>query len=157
MVGCTTPAEQPAQNNQIDGGSDSEEVVPAPSVEISAEQKAALADGVAETSEYQEGFRRFQACLLEEGYELRDITEDQYGFINAGIPDAAVKSGLNEKCYEHQWKFLDIDWQMAHSDHSPSTEAMRSCLLAEGITPKENADDVTQQFKDAALSFDECG
>jgi hypothetical protein len=123
---------------------------------LSSEQQAGLSDGVADTSEYHEGFRRYQACLAAAGYELRDVVQDEYGFISAGIPDAAVESGVDDECYVLEWKYLSMWWQVANEDNSPTNRLLAACLKEMGIEPAETTGEMVEQFDEAGASPLDC-
>jgi hypothetical protein len=153
LAGCTQPT---ADGTPSPIGGEAPLPTPLPNEELSPEQVAALADGVAETAEYQEGFRRYQACLQAAGYELRDVSEDEYGFINAGIPDAAVQSGVDTECYVGEWKYVDMYWQLANEDNSPSTRFLKACLEELGIEPADTAREIIGQMEEAGISPEDC-
>lgn len=123
---------------------------------VSAEQAAELGDGEVTTDEYSAGFRRFEACLSAAGYQLRDVVVAPSGYISAGIPDAAVSSGVERECYALEWMQTDIIWQLAHPDDSPSNQFRRDCLIQNGIQPGETAEEIQLQWDEANLDPDNC-
>lgn len=84
---------------------------------MSDDQATAVADGVISSDEYESGFSRYRSCLEAEGYALvLDGKKNQsYQF---GIPAEAVDSGVDARCYEHEFREIDIIWQLAHQDTS---------------------------------------
>jgi hypothetical protein len=125
--------------------------------EMSAEQTAALADGVVEFAEYEEGFRRYRACLEAAGYELGSGPDgEEIGtmvdtHLEFSVPDAAVQSGEDERCYQSEYFQLDMNWQIAHADESLQTEHWRSCLTENGIAPAETSEEIWDQIVKAGL------
>lgn len=108
--------------------------------QVSAEQQAEMADGVVTSEEYHEAFRRFAACLADQGYELV-VHGEKYDLIEAGIPQAAVDAGVDEPCYEGEWKLVDMQWQLDHFDSSYTAEFAKQCLLAHDLeVPERFAD-----------------
>lgn len=84
---------------------------------MSDDQATAVADGVISSDEYESGFSRYRSCLAAEGYALvlNGKKNESYQF---GIPAEAVDSGVDQRCYEHEFREIDIIWQLAHQDTS---------------------------------------
>lgn len=120
--------------------------------QMSEQQAAAMADGLVELSEYEEGFRRFRACLQAEGYELEPgpggepIGTMVDTHLEFSIPDAAVQSGADQLCYQLEYAQLDMTWQLAHQDESLQTEKWRVCLTENGIAPAETSEEIWDQI-----------
>lgn len=140
MAGCAAPA-APSDPVRVEG--------------ISSEQQAALADGEVSEDEYQEGFRRFQACMSDAGYELL-VPEQQGIIIEYSIPQAGVDSGADAECYDREYRELDMMWQLAHQDSSPTAEVLRDCLVAHGIPPEDTVNEMVDQLEDAGIEQSEC-
>jgi hypothetical protein len=85
---------------------------PAP-VEASAEQSAALADGVVTEAEYREGFARYQRCMTEAGY-LVSVSDAPGPLISYTSSDAAVDSGVEGACYAAEFDSVDLAWQSSN-------------------------------------------
>jgi hypothetical protein len=122
---------------------------------MSDTQSSALADGVISADEYEEAFSRYRSCLEGAGYALvMQGTENQsYQF---GIPAEAVESGVDARCYEQEFRQVDILWQLSHQDTSDATEAMRECLRAVGIEPERDTEKVARQLAEAGISIENC-
>jgi hypothetical protein len=97
-----------------------------------------------------------QACLSAAGYELLDVTQDEYGFISAGIPDAAVQAGVDSDCYVLEWKYLDMYWQLANAINSPTYRLLAACLEENGIEPGETTSEIDGQLEEAGISISQC-
>ena len=121
----------------------------------SEEQTAALADDSVSSDEYEEGFRRYQACLADAGYDL--LLGDGTGYlVDYSVPDAAVTSGADEACYVREFQQVDISWQLAHVDESETTQFLKDCLAQRGITPGETREEVDKQLEANGLSASDC-
>jgi hypothetical protein len=156
LTGCSgTASDAPTPTSE--GGSASEPLpTPGAGEVLSTEQEVAISDGISDTAEYQEGFRRYQACLSAAGYELLDVTQDEYGFISAGIPDAAVQAGVDSDCYVLEWKYLDMYWQLANAINSPTYRLLAACLEENGIEPGETTSEIDGQLEEAGISISQC-
>ena len=126
---------------------------PIPSSSVA--QMEALADGVVTREEYVAGFDRFAACMAGAGYPL-DGGNRAAIIISASMPSAAVDDGTDRRCYEPEFMDIDIAWQGAHQDDSETTQFLRDCLTAHGITPAHPRTEVDQQLKDNGIDYDEC-
>lgn len=84
---------------------------------MSDDQATAVADGVISSDEYESGFSRYRSCLEAEGYALvlNGKENQSYQF---GIPAEAVDSGVDARCYEQEFREVDVIWQLAHQDTS---------------------------------------
>ena len=99
--------------------------------EPSAEQTAALADGVVTREEYLAGFDRFAACMSTAGFDVggnRDTEIIQYS-----LSDDAVRSGVEHQCYGAEFLELDRSWQIAH----PQRSEEQGAALIDGVTREE--------------------
>lgn len=84
-------------------------VPPAPS----AEQIAALADGVVTEAEYRAGFERYVKCMSDGGHpvDVIDTTQEVIRYVNSG---ASVETGVEGRCYASEFAQLDSGWQSAN-------------------------------------------
>lgn len=119
------------------------------------EQQTALMDAEVTEAEYLEGFDRFRACLSEAGYELRDV--QKIGKImSAGIPAEAVESGVEEDCYNTEYRFLDIIWQVNNYDPGPEIAMLNGCLEAGGFETGTELAEVKDLFDASGLDYMTC-
>jgi len=126
-----------------------------PKISTSAEQKAALADGKVDYDEYQAGWRRYVACDAKAGYTITQTGEVNQ-VISGQIPDAAVDSGVDKKCYEGEFKQIDMLWQTARIETSPAAAKFRECLSAKGETPEATYAGMVQQLQDLGIDPSTC-
>ena len=124
-------------------------------VERSVEQESALVDGDVTVDEYRAGFRRFEACIEAEGYMLGNVEVGDV-LIDYGVPDAAVQSGVDEKCYVKEYELVDTEWQLKNEDSSYTAEVVAQCLAEHGITPAETLAEKWDQLEAAGVEFEEC-
>ena len=84
-------------------------VPPAPS----AEQSAAMADGIVTKAEYRAGFDRYAECMTAGGHpvDVIDTTQTVIRYVNSG---ASVESGVEGRCYALEFALLDPAWQGAN-------------------------------------------
>lgn len=122
---------------------------------MSAEQVAAMDDGTVTQAEYEAAFRRYSACLAEEGYTVIEMGV-AYDLIDARIPAEAVTSGADEKCYQKEYAQVDAAWQDAHINTSYTAEVVRSCLVNAGVAPAATLLEMQEQLGEAGIAFDEC-
>ena len=126
-----------------------------PKISTSAQQKAALADGKVDYDEYQAGWRRYVACNAKAGYTITQTGEVNQ-VISGQIPDAAVDSGVDRKCYEGEFKQIDMIWQTARIETSPAAAKFRECLSAKGETPEATYAGMVQQLQDLGIDPSTC-
>jgi hypothetical protein len=122
---------------------------------LSIEQSAAISDGEVSADEYEAGFQRYRACLQEAGYELLINGEDN-DTIQYGVPDAAVTSGADERCYVGEFQEIDRMWQLAREDTSHSAQVLKDCLTANGITPEDTMEELIAQLQTANIPLESC-
>lgn len=139
LVGCAGPA----QSGTV------------PSESRSADQAAAIADGVVSADEYETGFARYRTCLEGQGHLLVIGAKENQSY-QFGIPAAAVDSGADARCYDGEFRQIDVLWQMAHQDTSAGTEAMRNCLREVGIEPEKKTEAVERQLLESGISPRNC-
>lgn len=75
--------------------------------EPSAQQSAALADGVVTDDEYRAGWDRYAACLLDAGFDIGRSPGN-----SPGVPVEAADSGVDMTCYVSEFEQLDMAWQL---------------------------------------------
>jgi hypothetical protein len=126
-----------------------------PPIGLSPRQTMALADGSVSISEYQESFARYEACMSDAGHPLANITRGEE-LIEYSVPDEAVQSGNDDRCYQREFAGVDEAWQIANEDDSFTTRLLQACLIGHGITPFESAVDVAEQAAAAGLTPDAC-
>lgn len=84
---------------------------PAPPPEPSAQQQAALSDGIVTQDEYRAAFARYSECMSSAGYPLVFVDESLTVIQYSNTADA-VGSGVEEQCYHSEFKQVDTDWQL---------------------------------------------
>jgi hypothetical protein len=90
-------------------------------------QRSALMDGEITRREYIDGFNAFESCMNEEGFQLTSEREVA-GIFEFSIPDAAVKSGVDQRCYLTHFMFVDATWQYENSEERVFIERVNRCL-----------------------------
>ena len=123
-----------------------------PSSEAQAE---AMADGIVTREEYVAGFDRYVACMAGAGYHV-DGGNRTATLISYSIVAAAVDDGTDQLCYDPEYKDIDMTWQIAHVDESETTQLLRDCLTAHGVTPAYPSAEVDQQLKDNGIDPRDC-
>jgi hypothetical protein len=98
----------------------------------SAEQLAAIEDGVVTRDEYVDGFRRYRACMEDLGIELVGGIESATVISPSYLPQGTVEE---ENCYEVEWREVDIPWQVENNDYGDQIADLVACLTAAGHTP----------------------
>jgi hypothetical protein len=86
--------------------------------EPSAEQAAALADGVVDEQEYLAGLNRYIDCVAQAGFTI-DVLDTGEPVARYVVPDAAVQDGADERCYAAEFRELDIEWQISQEQRAP--------------------------------------
>ena len=129
----------------------------APSIppEPSAEQAAALSDGVVTEAEYRAGFDRYQQCMTNAGHPLQFVN-DTGVIVEYSNSGAAVQSGVEGDCYALEFYQLDMNWQVANEYESNTNIALRACLEAAGLTPAGTASEVWEQIEENNIDPIEC-
>ncbi len=104
---------------------------------------------------YLSGFQRYSACLEAEGY--RPIVHDaDPPIVNYSVSEAAVSSGVDERCYIREFAPLDSAWQIANEDGSEWAETLRRCLAERGFNPAGSLAGMEEQRTMAGISPEEC-
>lgn len=132
---------------------------PTPSATGSAasdQQREALADGKVTWDEYKAGFDAYRGCLEKAGYELVSPHVDEFRLMDFGVPDAAVQSGVDDKCYRLHYSGVDDAWQIAHLDESETAQTVKSCLSAAGISPKKRYSDNLDLLEEHGIDVEKC-
>ncbi len=145
LAGC---AAQPVASNAAQGASEG-------SVSMSAAQVAALSDHKVTYAEYEAGWRRYIACDAKAGYVVRDLGESNEVHHGA-IPEAAVNSGVDAKCYGREFKQIDTVWQTSRENTSSVAQAYRECLVAAGVTPQASEGAMYAQLQKINVDPHQC-
>lgn len=136
-------------------GTPSRDTTPAASLTVSEDQKNALSDGVVTHDEYEAGYRRYVVCLSAAGFSVIDSGEKNQVH-EFGVPADAISSGDDDRCYTHEFKNLDVEWQISRENTSQNAKIMHDCLVRRGIVPKSTVAEMSQQLEENNLSFDQC-
>lgn len=134
LGGCTAstggPAD-PSSDGQEDKVSDGRK-------EPSAEQQAAIADGIVTREEYEQGFRAYQACMAAAGESIVVTNMDSTIIGYYGI---AGDSNVDLNCYIEHFDAIDAEWQMAHEDLTAKAGFLAQCLQDHGYEPSSEGPD----------------
>ncbi|WP_336921341.1 hypothetical protein [Aquipuribacter sp. SD81] len=126
---------------------------------ISEAQAAEIDDRVATEAENRAAYERYRQCLAAEGF---DVPEDPIlqsdGTFMGGVPDAAVRSGVDAECYDREWALTDTLFQTRpeFQDAPSRTRWMRECLEERGIAPRDTADGLAEQLREAGIRPADC-
>jgi hypothetical protein len=132
-------------------------VVAAPS----AEQVAAIEDGVVTRDEYEAGFLRFEACMEKIGISLiggvvsADVISYSY------MPQGTVEE---ENCYYAEYDQIDGAWQVENGDRKGDLDFLGTCLEKYGIDPdldpaekpSRQVESLESQVADAGIDLGTC-
>lgn len=124
-----------------------------PEVPKSAAQRAALADGEVTRAEYRAGFDRLVACMAARGAGLAavDTTET---VIDYSVMDRDLIA--YDDCYAAEFKQLDIEWQVAHSEQSDGARHLRQCLRRLDLPPGRSIAERIEILESAGYSIADC-
>lgn len=122
---------------------------------MSADQAAAIADGTVSREAYDDGFRRYQACLADAGYSLVDVREE-YQQIHFGVPAAAVESGADERCYDFEYRKIDEIWQLSIQDQSKTAIMFGQCLDDAGLDSSGTRADKLNRMREHGITIEQC-
>lgn len=119
------------------------------------QQEAAVDDRKVTEEEYTAGFRAYQACLADAGYEIFAIARPStvYDF---AIPEAAVTSGADEECYDANFIAVDYFWQTANPPVTEWDSLARECLADEGLPTDGNINELKQRMYDNDIDVNRC-
>jgi hypothetical protein len=78
--------------------------------QASAEQAAALADGIVDEAEYRAGLARYVACMADAGFTV-DVLDTDEPIARYVISHEAVQDGADERCYVSEFRDIDMLWQ----------------------------------------------
>ena len=122
---------------------------------MSADQKAALADKKVTYDEYLAGWNRYVACEADAGYTVTK-TDETNQVISGQVPDGAVQSGVDAKCYDAEFAQIDTIWQISREDTSPQANAFRECLEAHNVKPAKTERKMIEQLESNGIDRDAC-
>jgi hypothetical protein len=100
--------------------------------EPSSAQREALDDGVVTREEYLAGFERYVACMADLGFVVSHGPLE-LEVLSYSIPGEAGHSGAANRCYEAEFQFVDMEWQVAH----PRVSDEQMAALIDGVTRSE--------------------
>ena len=108
-------------------------------------------------------FHRYRECLSAAGFEVSYEELDHLEHtpdvppVTYGVPPEAVEDGADQRCYEAEFKYVDILWQGAGDQDAVDTdEAFRTCLQERGIEPNDGWEEVQEQLREARIGPAEC-
>lgn len=124
-------------------------------VTMSAEQQAALADGVVIEEEYLAGFERFRACMRDGGFDLERVNR-RGPIMYYDYSEESRLAGIADECYWREWQELDASWQIGHPEADEVFEALNYCLRREGHQTGTTMEEVERLFAAAGLERQTC-
>ena len=86
---------------------------PAARVPATEQQSAATADGAITETEYRDAFARYQQCMADAGYPLT-VVDPTATVISSSYSEGAHETGVDVKCYDSEFRSIDIAWQLAN-------------------------------------------
>ncbi|WIE62246.1 hypothetical protein DEI97_003625 [Curtobacterium sp. MCLR17_032] len=128
---------------------------PSPAAKMSADQKAALSDKRVSYDEYLDGWNRYVACEADAGYTVTK-TDETNQVIMGQVPDGAVRSGVDARCYDAEFAQIDTIWQVSREDTSPQANAFRECLEAHDVKPAKTERKMIEQLESNGIDRDAC-
>lgn len=93
--------------------------------------------------------------MAEGGYEIQSVSEVNQ-VLSFMIPAAAVDSGLDTRCYEAEFRQIDMIWQVSRQDTSPEAVKFHDCLIEAGVTPDSDYDGMVKQLQDLGIDPGSC-
>lgn len=121
-------------------------------------QRSALMDGKITRSEYISGFNAFESCMNEGGFQLTSEREVG-GIFEFSIPDEAVKSGVDQRCYLTHFAFVDATWQYENNEERAFIERVNQCLGLDGgsgVAPRTTRIDAEEALAENGRNISEC-
>jgi hypothetical protein len=104
-----------------------------PTFKKSAAQRQELADGVITRDEDVAAFSRYEGCMAALGHPVDNtptsIVPAYY------VADAAVEDGSDNRCYETEYKDVDMKWQMQLEQTDIGDKSIDACLSRFGVKP----------------------
>jgi hypothetical protein len=128
---------------------------PTSSSDQSDELRAAIASGSVDHDDYVQGFLRYSSCLRESGHEIVRLGE-KGPLLDYAIPESAVSSGDDERCYRQEFERVDDMWQLANEDASAWAETLRACLRDRGVEPEGSVPEMEQRLVDSGSDAVTC-
>lgn len=123
---------------------------------MSAEQQAALEDGVVTEQEYTAGYDEYVSCLAQAGFEIEEQGRPG-GTYRFGIPEEAVDAGVDESCYLSHFDEVDSVWQGEHPQDDEGVKViLRQCLEAEGLGTEGTETELSERIDASAMGFIGC-
>jgi len=122
---------------------------------VSAAQQKAMKDGVVTQDEYAAGYRRYVACLADAGYTVLEngLKSTLYDY---SVPAGAVDSGADAKCYNSEFKQIDVAWQIANPPRTAVSDMLAKCLADAGLDTQGNEDQLNTRMVKAGLDPQAC-
>ena len=84
---------------------------------MSSAQRKQLAQSSISFDDYMAAYRRYVACLNAAGFTLLEQPMKNQ-LVQDGVPDAAVQSGVDEKCYMGEFQWVASVWSTSREDTS---------------------------------------
>ena len=115
-------------------------------------------DGKIARREYINGFNAFESCMNEDGFSLTSEREVG-GIFEFSIPDAAVKSGVDQQCYQTHFAFVDATWQYENGEERAFIERVNRCLGLDGgrgVAPLTTRIEAEEALAEGGRNISEC-
>ena len=144
----------PAEDGAADSGRPAASS-PTSSPDQSDALRAAVARGGVEHDDYIQGFQRYSSCLRDSGHEIVMLGE-KGPLLDYAIPESAVTSGDDERCYLREFEPVDTAWQLLNEETSEWAETLRGCLRDRGVEPTGSVTDMEQQLVDSGSDAVAC-
>jgi hypothetical protein len=132
-----------------------------PDLLFSDAQMAEISDSTVIEEEYHASFARTQACISEDGYELENVRMDG-ALYDYGIPDAVMRSGAYDECFNREHVAVWTIWERSHQDEVDRKMRLGQCVSEAGIDMTTEsghpptAAEFEQMLIDAGIDPEEC-
>jgi len=123
---------------------------------LSPAQAQALEDRKITYQEYHDSFARFASCASDAGVNIQEMPTDG-DVIEYATPEDAAAIPEFDVCYNEEFKQVDIQWQLDHSETSESAKVLRECLEKFRLPPESSNLDRAAALKAAGHDLAECG
>lgn len=154
LSGCSNDEEVPEAGTVAVHNPEPEPFFPElESVPMSAEQQAALADGIVTEEEYLAGFDRYRACVRDRGFDL-ELVERRGPFMSYAHSEEARPDA--DECFWREYQELDTSWQLGHQEDTEQFAAVNYCLEVEGHATGSTMAEAENLLAEAGITFPDC-
>lgn len=111
--------------------------------------------GVVDHGDYLAAFAAYESCMARGGDPVT-VTNDEGTILEMRIPSEAIASGVDDRCYQTEFKAVNEAWQVANQDQLADNVLLDTCLVDHGLSRPTTRQSKVDALLDAGVDLGSC-